>query len=148
MKLLSSCKQVAIAVVAASLMVGCAGMEKPTKPAGPSAEVTQAIDAAKAAIAEAGSMDALWRDTESLLAKAEEAAAGGDNEGALKLAKEARDEATVGLNQRYLEKAKMRYADASMAKGLSAAQKQTLTAAAAAIGSAEGRKAYDLMQGL
>lgn len=145
MKLLCSCKHLLIASLAVFVVAGCASTPKPVMPAGPSAEVTQAIDAAKAAIAQASGVDALWRDTADFLKSAEEAAASGDNETALKLANKARSQAEIGVNQHYLEKAKVLYEQASAVRGLSAAQQKALSAAGDAIRNAEGRKAYDLL---
>ena len=138
-------KQLAIVVLALGMAAGCA--TAPKEPAAPSAsaEATQAIDGAKAAIAQAKSVDWLWRDTEQFLAEAEAAAAEGDNATAIKLADKARSEAELALNQYYLEKAKMMYEKASAVRGLSAGQKQTLAEAGTAIHNAEGRKAYDLL---
>jgi nucleoid-associated protein YgaU len=145
MKSLSSCRHLFIAFLAAFIVAGCASTPKPVEPAGPSAEVTQAIDAAKAAIAQAAGLDALWRDTEEFLTSAEAAAASGDNETALNLANKARSQAELSVNQHYLEKAKVLYAEISTAQGLSGAQQNSLAAAGEAIRNAEGRKAYDLL---
>ncbi|HHJ14761.1 MAG TPA: LysM peptidoglycan-binding domain-containing protein [Gammaproteobacteria bacterium] len=54
----------------------------------------------------------------------------------------------MAADQYYLEKAKVLYAEAGNAGGLSAEQKNTLDAAGTAIANAEGRKAYDLLQPL
>jgi len=138
-------KQLAIVVLALGMAAGCATAPKEPAASGPSAEATQAIDGAKAAIAEAKSVDWLWRDTEEFLAEAESAAAEGDNATAITLANKARSEAELALNQYYLEKAKVMYKKASAVRGLSAGQKQTLAEAGTAIHNAEGRKAYDLL---
>ena len=145
MKRIFTGKQLGIVVLALGVAVGCA--TTPQEPAAPSAsaEATQAIDGAKAAIAQAKSVDWLWRDTEKFLSEAEAAAAEGDNATAIKLANKARDEAELAVNQYYLEKAKGLYAEASSAQGLNADQQETLAAAGEAIRNAEGRKAYDLL---
>ncbi len=145
MKRIFICKQLAILVLALGVSAGCASTAKEPEAAGPSAEATQAIDGAKASVAQAKAVDWVWRDTEEFLAQAEAAAAEGDNATAIKLANKARDEANLALNQYYLEKSKFLFAAASTAKGLSADQKKTLAAADEAIGNAEGRKAYDLL---
>ncbi|MDT8387955.1 MAG: LysM peptidoglycan-binding domain-containing protein [Thiogranum sp.] len=142
---LSSSRHLLIAFLAAFLVAGCAGTSKPVEPTGARNDVAQAIDSAKAAVAQAAGLDALWRDTESFLKSAEEAAASGDNETALKLANKARSEAEMAVNQHYLEKAKVLYAKASAAGGVSAAQQSTMVEAAEAIRNGEGRKAYDLL---
>jgi len=145
MKRIFTSKQLGIVVLALGVAVGCA--TTPQEPAAPSvsAEATQAIDGAKAAIAQAKSVDWLWRDTETFLSEAEAAAAEGDNATAIKLANKARDEAELALNQYYLEKAKVLFGEASAAQGLNADQQRTLEAAGEAIRNAEGRKAYDLL---
>lgn len=149
MKRISLGRQLMVVVVALGLVAGCATAPKEAeKPAGPSAAVTQAIDSAKSAIASAKSLDALWRDTEDMLAEAEKAAAAGDEENAIKLANQARSQAELGINQHYLEKAKVLYAEASASQGLSADQQNTLAAAGEAIRNAEGRKAYDMLSPL
>jgi len=145
MKRIFTSKQLGIVVLALGVAVGCASTPKEAPPPGPSAEATQAIDGAKAAIAQAKSLDWVWRDTESFLSEAEAAAAEGDNATAIKLANKARNEADMAVNQYYLEKAKVLFAEASAAQGLSADQQQTLAAAGEAIRNAEGRKAYDLL---
>ena len=75
MKRIFTGKQLGIVVLALGVAVGCA--TTPQEPAAPgaSAEATQAIDGAKAAIAQAKSVDWLWRDTETFLSEAEAAAA-------------------------------------------------------------------------
>lgn len=109
---------------------------------------SQMIADAKAAIAEAKSLNWIWRDTEKFLASAEKAASDGDHDTALKMATKARNEAQLAVNQYYLEKAKVMMAKTEGASGLSAEQNATLRAASAAIANAEGRKAYDLLTGL
>ena len=149
MKRISIGRQLIIVAMALGLVAGCATAPKePAEPAGDSGAVTRAIDSARAAIASAKSLDALWRDTESMLAQAEKAAAGGDDATAIKLANKARNQAEIGVNQRYLEMAKVLYAEASASQGLSADQQNTLAAAGDAIRNAEGRKAYDMLSPL
>ena len=145
MKRIFTSKQLGIVVLALGVAVGCA--TTPQEPAAPSAsaEATRAIDGAKAAIAQAKSLGWVWRDTEQFLSEAEAAAAEGDDVTAIKLATKARNEADLAVNQYYLEKAKVLYAEASAAQGLSPDQQQTLAAAGEAIRNAEGRKAYDLL---
>ncbi len=139
-------KQLVPAVLALGLIAGCASTPPATTP-DQDAEVTQAIDSAKAAIAKAKSLDWIWRDTEMFLKQAEEEAASpdGDKAQAIKLANKARDQAELAVNQYYLEKAKIMYAEASKVSGLNAGQQSTLNEAGDAIGNAEGRKAYDLL---
>jgi len=147
MKRIFTGKQLVSVVLALGVAVGCAtAPQEPTPTA--SSEATQAIDAAKTAIAKAKSLDWVWRDTEQFLADAEAAAAAGDNDTAIKLANKARNEAEMAVNQYYLEKAKVLFAEASASQGLSDAQQSTLAAADEALRSAQGRKAYDLLSPL
>lgn len=137
-------KQLVPVILAVGLAAGCSSTPPaPTKDN--SAEVTQAIDAAKSSIAKAKSVDWIWRDTESYLADAEKEAAAGNADTAIKLATKARNQADEAVNQYYLEQAKFMYADLSKVSGLSAAQQSTLSAAGDAIRNADGRKAYDLL---
>jgi nucleoid-associated protein YgaU len=148
MKRILTGKALVPVVLALGLAAGCASTPpEQAAPSGPN-EVTQAIDNAKSAIATAKSLDWIWRDTESFLKEAEAAAAKGDDATAIKLANKARSQAELAVNQYYLEAAKVLYAEAGSASGLSAEQQNTLTAAGAAIGNAEGRKAYDMLNPL
>ncbi len=128
------------------LVAGCAST--PSEDAGgENAEVTQAIDAAKASIAKAKAVDWIWRDTEKYLKQAEDEAnsAEGQKSLAIKLANKARDQADMAVNQYYLEKAKVMFDEASAMQGLDANQQNALSDADKAIRSAQGRKAYDLL---
>jgi len=133
-------------IMAIGLVAGCA-----TPPPAPvqddKAEVNKAIDAAKAAIARAKSLDWIWRDTEKFLKQAESEAASpeGHKELAIKLANKARNQAEMAVNQYYLEKAKPMFDEASAIQGLDVNQTNALADAGRAIRNAEGRKAYDLL---
>ena len=133
-------------LLAIGLVAGCA-----TPPPAPvqddMAEVNKAIDAAKAAIAKAKSLDWIWRDTEKFLkqAESEAASAEGSKELAIKLANKARNQADMAVNQYYLEKAKPMFDEASSIQGLDANQANALSDAGRAIRNSEGRKAYDLL---
>ena len=139
-------KQLVPVVLVLGLVAGCASTP-PATTSDDSAEVTQAIDSAKAAIAKAKSVDWIWRDTEKILKSAEDEAASpeGSKTLAISLANKARTQAELAVNQYYLEKAKIMFDEASSVSGLSANQQNTLTDAGTAIGNAEGRKAYDLL---
>ncbi len=143
-------KQLITVLLALGVAVGCATtpQEQPKAPASQANAVSQAIAAAKAAIGKAKSLGWIWRDTEKFLKKAEAAAAKGEDDVALKLAKKAKDQAELAVNQYYLEKAKVLLVEAANASGLTADQKATLKSAQAAILNAEGRKAYDLLSPL
>ena len=135
---------VSLAIVL-GLVVGCAST--PSEDTDRNAEVTQAIDAAKAAIAKAKAVDWIWRDTEKYLKQAENEAnaADGQKSLAIKLANKARDQADMAVNQYYLEKAKVMFDEASAMQGLDSNQVNALSDADKAIRNAQGRKAYDLL---
>lgn len=127
------------------VLAGCASTPKESAVDQGSAEASQAIAAAEAAIAKAKANDWIWRDTEKFLKEAQDAAAQGDNETAVKLANKARSQAENAVNQYYLEEAKVMFDEASAVQGLNASQQNTLGEADRAIRNAEGRKAYDLL---
>ena len=135
---------VSLAIVL-GLVVGCAST--PSEDTDRNAEVTQAIDAAKAAIAKAKAVDWIWRDTEKYLKQAENEAnaADGQKSLAIKLANKARDQADMAVNQYYLEKAKVMFDEASAMQSLDSNQVNVLSDADKAIRNAQGRKAYDLL---
>jgi len=137
---------VPVALLVLGLVVGCASTP-PAEVHDENAEVTQAIDAAKAAIAKAKALDWIWRDTEKFLKQAEDEAAvpGGQKSLAIKLANKARSQAELAVNQYYLEKAKVMFDEAAAMQGLDANQTNALSDADKAIRKAEGRKAYDLL---
>jgi hypothetical protein len=62
-------------------------------------EAEQAIAAADAAIKKAASVNGEWRDSKKFLQQAQEATKNGDNDKAVKLAKQARMEGELGFNQ-------------------------------------------------
>lgn len=139
-------KQLVSLAIVLGLVVGCAST--PSEDAGDkNAEVTQAIDAAKAAIAKAKAVDWIWRDTEKYLKQAENEAnaADGQKSLAIKLANKARDQADMAVNQYYLEKAKVMFDEASAMQSLDSNQINALSDADKAIRNAQGRKAYDLL---
>jgi len=139
-------KQLVSVVLALGLVVGCASTP-PEAVHDENAEVNQAIDAAKAAIAKAKALDWIWRDTEKFLkqAESEAASAEGQKSLAIKLANKARSQAEMAVNQYYLEKAKVMFDEASAMQGLNANQSNALGDADKAIRNAQGRKAYDLL---
>jgi len=144
MKIMAYFKQLFSVILVLGLVAGCASTPPPEEPK-ENAAVTQAIDSAKAAVAQAKSLDWMWRDNEKILAAAEAAAAAGKDDEAISLANKARGQAELAVNQYYLEKAKTMFAEASAVSGLSDAQQATLADAGTAIQNAEGRKAYDLL---
>ena len=132
-------------VMMLGVLAGCASTPKESAVDQGGAEASQAIAAAQAAIAKAKVNDWIWRDTEKFLKEAQDAAANGDNETAVKLADKARGQAEMAVNQYYLEQAKVMYEEVNAVKGLNASQQSTLNEADKAIKNAEGRKAYDLL---
>jgi hypothetical protein len=95
-------KKLAIVVATLFVLVGCGTSEKKEGEAAAGAaspEVEAAIKEAEAAEKKAASEDGEWRDTSKLLKKAKAAAAKGDNKTALKLAKEAKFQGDMGVQQ-------------------------------------------------
>jgi len=137
---------VPVALLVLGLVVGCA-TTPPAEVHDDNAEVTQAIAAAKAAIAKAKAVDWIWRDTEKFLKQAEDEAAvpGGQKSLAIKLANKAQNQAEMAVNQYYLEKAKVMFDEATTMQGLDANQTNALSDADKAIRNSEGRRAYDLL---
>lgn len=144
-----------VLVAAAGLVAaGCATAPKEqqplpaAKPAGPSPAATQAIAEAEAAIREAKALDWIWRDTEKFLKKAKKAAEKGDNTRAIRLARKAKRQAELAVNQYYLEESKFLIEKLRARKGLNADQQARLRQAEEAYRNAEGRRAYDLASAL
>lgn len=152
MKFTLPVKFLSVSAVVLSCVVGCASQTKQVTeapaaaPAAVSAATTQALADAQAAVKTAKDLDWIWRDTEATLKKAEEAAKAGDDAAAMKGAKKAKAEADNAVNQYYLEEAKPMLASLQSNRKLTAAQKQQVSSVSAAISSAEGKKAYDLLK--
>ena len=138
-------RQLVAVFLVLGLLTGCASTAKEPPVDQGSAEAGQAIAAAEAAIAKAKANDWIWRDTEKFLKQAQDAAAKGDSDAAVKLANKARSQAEMAQNQYYLEQAKIMLREASAVQGLNASQQNALSEADKAIKNAEGRKAYDLL---
>ena len=140
-------KPLILASLVVALFSGCSSTPKSEGSSVPAmyAEAIQAITSAKAAVAKAKANDWIWRDTGKFLKQAESAHASGDSAAAVPLANKARNQADLAVDQYYLEKAKVMLAEANDVGGLSSGQQSTMAAAAAAIGKAQGRKAYDLL---
>ncbi|VAW52237.1 hypothetical protein MNBD_GAMMA05-119 [hydrothermal vent metagenome] len=86
-----------VALLSLGLITGCASTDEAAED--PNAIAAQAIADAKAANAKAKSVDYEWRDTGKVIKKAEKALAGGDTEGAIKLAKKAEKQASIAVAQ-------------------------------------------------
>jgi len=138
-------RQLVAVFLVLGVLAGCASTPKEPAVDQGSAEAGQAIAAAQTAIAKAKANDWIWRDTEKFLKQAQDAAAKGDNDAAVKLANKARSQAELAQNQYYLEQAKIMFDEASAVQGLNASQQNALSEADKAIRNAEGRKAYDLL---
>lgn len=148
MRLMLPAKFLSISLLAVGLMAGCATQPKqePTD-TGPSTAVTQALDAASAAMDNAKALDWIWRDTEDFYAAAEEAAEKGDDATAIKLANKAREQAEDAVNQYYLEKAKPMLTELR-GYSLNSDQKRRMDSGATAITQGEGKRAYDILSAL
>jgi hypothetical protein len=103
-------KLLSTALLSLWLTSGCADQSAKSETAASKAspEATAAIANANDAIAIAKSNDWIWRDTESFLEKAQEAAAAGDNAKAISLADMAKFEAEAAVQQYNYEKTHQR----------------------------------------
>jgi len=84
-----------VALLSLGLITGCASTDE----ASDTLTAAEAIAEAKAANAEAKALNYEWRDTGKVIKAAEEKLAAGDEEGALALAKKAKDQATIAMAQ-------------------------------------------------
>lgn len=109
MKLLKAIKFTALIALVLGIAVGCASTpQQEEQPAeDPVAMAQAAIADAKAANAEAKAAGAAWRDTDALIAAAEEALKAGDTGKAIQLANDARRQAENALKQKAMEDARM-----------------------------------------
>jgi hypothetical protein len=103
-------KLLSTALLSLWLTTGCADQSKKSETAAskPNPQTTAAITNANDAIAIAKSNNWIWRDTESMLAKAKEAAAAGDNTKAVMLADMAKFQAEAAVEQYNYEKTHQR----------------------------------------
>lgn len=92
-----------VALLSLGLITGCASTEEASD-SGSSA--AQAIADAKAANAEAKGVNFEWRDTGKIIKKAEKALEAGDEEGAIKLANKAENQANIAVAQAAAENKK------------------------------------------
>jgi nucleoid-associated protein YgaU len=84
-----------VALLSLGLITGCASTDE----ASDTLTAAEAIAEAKAANAEAKALNYEWRDTGKVIKAAEAKLAAGDEEGALALAKKAKDQANVAIAQ-------------------------------------------------
>ncbi len=101
-------KFAAIAVLSTGLIAGCASEKQPepmteTEQAGPSAAAKNAIYSAKLKLARAQKLGYEWRDTAKIIKEAEKAAAAGDNDKAIALAKKAAKQSDDAIAQYHSE---------------------------------------------
>jgi nucleoid-associated protein YgaU len=115
MKLFKAIKFTALIALVLSIAVGCASTPEEEPVDDQVVLAQQAIAAAKAANEEAKAAGAAWRDTDALIASAEEALAAGDTGRAIQLANEARRQAENALAQKRAEEARLMEAAAEPA---------------------------------
>lgn len=119
-----------VALLSLGLITGCATSEEEVAD-DPSAAAVQAIADAKAANAEAKSVDYEWRDTGKLIKKAEAKLASGDTEGAIKLANKAEKQANIAVAQAASENKKFLNSNADGSASASSSSSSARNAGAA-----------------
>ena len=102
MKKPQTAKLFAILLLTTGLTIGCSSGQQEKK-ASMSPEAASAIKSAHAENKKAKSVGYEWRDTGKLLKKAEAAAKKGENDKAIKLANEAKTQASLAIKQHKLE---------------------------------------------
>lgn len=108
MKFIAAVKHWFMVAVIVSFTVGCANQPMQEETNGvTAAEALAAIESAEAKIGEAAKADALWRDTESILADAKKAYDDGNYAEAKMLADKARMQAESALAQKASEEARL-----------------------------------------
>ncbi len=107
MKLFKAIKFTALIALVLGIAVGCATTPEEAPAEDPVAMAQAAIADAKAANAEAKAAGYAWRDTDDLIAAAEEALKAGDTGKAIQLANDARRQAENALKQKAMEEARM-----------------------------------------
>lgn len=122
-------KIASVAVLSTGLVVGCASKEAAPEPApatetaevqkGPSAAAKNAIYSAKVKLARAEKLGYSWRDTGKMISDAEKAAAAGDNDKAIALAKQASEQAEDAIAQHNAEQARYEQDHGSVDTGMS-----------------------------
>ncbi len=103
MKKSNGFKYIGILALSAGMSVGCAQMGQKSAEAEVSPAAASAIAEAEKAIGKAKRLDWVWRDTGKILKKAKKAAQAGKDEQAIKLAKEAKIQAQLAVEQYYTE---------------------------------------------
>ena len=122
-------KIASVAVLSTGLVVGCASKDAAPEPTpatetaeaqkGPSAAAKNAIYSAKVKLARADKLGYSWRDTGKMISNAEKAAAAGDNDKAIALAKKASEQAEDAIAQYNSEQARFAQDHGSVDAGMS-----------------------------
>ena len=110
MTMRTSARLFSVALLSLGLITGCASTDETPDSGASLAE--QAIADAKAANAEAKAANYEWRDTGKIIKKAEKKLADGDEEGAIKLANQAKAQAVNAVAQAEVENKKFLNANA------------------------------------
>ena len=111
MTMRTSARLFSVALLSFGLITGCASTDE----AADSISAEQAIADAKAANAEAKAANYEWRDTGKLIEQAEEKLAAGDEDGAIALANQAKQQAEIAVAQAEAENQKFLNANAAAA---------------------------------
>jgi len=140
MTMRTSARLFSVALLSLGLITGCASTDETSD----SSSAEQAIADAKAANAEAKAVNYEWRDTGKIIKKAEKKLAGGDEEGAIKLANKAKAQAVTAVAQAEYENKKFLNANADESASASSSSSSARGAGAMAGGRASS---YSVVRG-
>lgn len=108
-------------------------------------KAAMAIQAARAAVKQAASMDALKPETDQLMERAQRAYDNKDYENAVSYASQAKQQAEDSINQAYLQRARKLLDEINASKSLLSTEQETLLGAAEmAYSNREGKRAFDM----
>jgi nucleoid-associated protein YgaU len=138
----------AVAVLAAAALAGCASKPKPPSNPQPSSSTTQAIKNAQMAINNTQRPCTDTGNANQLLQQARDAANSGNDAKAQDLAGQARQAVKQAVNQCYLQLAREQLSKAQTYSNLTDDQSRRLSNGKQAINNEEGRRAYDILSQL
>lgn len=141
-------RQLAVLIIAAGFLAGCASKPTPPPTPQPSAATTQAIQDAQMALNNVRAPCTDTGNASQLLQEAQNAANAGNDARAQDLAAQAKQTAQSAVNECYLELARQELAKAKQFTNLNFDQTSRLNDGEQAIQNQEGRRAYDTLSAL